>query len=81
MEMFWLFSVSLRRMGTVSFGMTVPAFVRYLLMLSSGSVECGASDVFGLWVREVIYVGYLWGSGDWAPGLLSVMGFVRVLSV
>ena len=39
MEMFWLFSVSVCRMFTVSFGAAVPEFARFLLMFSSGRVK------------------------------------------
>ena len=46
-------------MVTVSFGMEVPDFVCYLLRLSSGRVKCGDRYVFGIWVREVLSVGYL----------------------
>ena len=50
MEIFWLFSVSVCMVGTVSFAMTVPAFVCYLLMLSSKRVKCGDRAVIGIWV-------------------------------
>ena len=59
LEMFWLFSVSVCRMGAVSFGMSVLVFVRYLFMLSSGKMKCGDRTVFGVWFRELLSVGYL----------------------
>ena len=81
MEMFWLFSISVWRMVTVSFGMMAPAFICSLLILYSGRVKCGDSDVFGVWVRKVISVSYFGGSVEWASGLLSMLGLVRFPSV
>ena len=42
-----------------SFLIAVPEFFCSLLMLSSGRVKCGARDLFGVWVIEVLYVGSL----------------------
>ena len=57
--MFCLFSVSFWRMVSISFGMAVPEFFHSLLMLSSVRVKCGDRSVFGIWVRELLSVGYL----------------------
>ena len=59
LEMLWLFSVSVWRMGSVSSVMVLTASVCYLSMLSSGRVNHEARAVFGIWVRELLSVGYL----------------------
>ena len=59
LEMFWFFNVSVWNMGSVSFGMAVPTFVQSLLVLFSGRVKCGARDVFGIWVLDLLSVGFL----------------------
>ena len=56
--MFQLFSVSVWNTGYVSFGMTVPVFVRSLLMLYDGREKFGDRAMFGIWVRELLSVGF-----------------------
>ena len=76
--MFWLFSVSVCRMGDIYFGMEVHVLIHFLLMLSSDRVKCGSRDVFGIYIQELLYVGYFWGSRDWVSGFISVLGLVQV---
>ena len=59
LNMLWLFYVSLWRMVTVSFDLVVPAFIFCLLMLYSRRLKCGSRVVYGIWIREVFFVGHL----------------------